>query len=131
MSSKLNDINVLYITMCNTKPSSAVVTNVTGTVQDMQTCANNNCFAIQVIGTVAGTEIVYLGKFQEAATATGTYADVSGGAFSTITSTTGVPAIQALNFQRTLPWLRYVGTITGTTSAVALDVLLMGQKQQL
>lgn len=130
MSTKFGDINDLYFTMANTKPSSAVSTNVTGTAADMQTVANNNCFAIQVVGTVAGTEITYVGKIQEATTATGTYTDVSGAAFSTITSTTGVPPLQLINFQRTMPWLRYVGTIAGTTSAVALDVLIGGQKQQ-
>lgn len=130
MASKLGDIGDLFFQFGNTKPSSAVVTDVTSAGVDMITC-DNNCFAIQAIGTVAGTEITFVGKIQEATTQTGTYTDVSGAVFSTVTSTTGVPAIQAITFQRTMQWLRYVGDIAGTTSSVALDVLILGQKKQL
>jgi hypothetical protein len=129
MSSKLNDIADLYIVEANTQPSSAVVTSVTGATIDFVTC-DNNCFAIQVIGTVGGTAPTFIGKIQEAITATGTYADVSGAVFPTITSTTGANIIQTINFQRTLQYLRYIGTISGTTSSVALDVLILGQKKQ-
>ena len=131
MASKLSDINDISFQLGATKPSSAVVTNVTAAGVDLATCPNNNCFAIQVVGTVAGTEITYVGKIQEATTATGTYADISGASFSTITSTTGVPGVQTINFQRTTRFVRYVGTIAGTTSSVALDVLIAGQKGQL
>lgn len=129
MSTKFNDTNAFSFQMANTKPSSAVVTNVTGTGVDMIAC-DNNVFAIQVVGSVGGTETVFLGKIQEATTATGTYADITGAAFSTITSTTGAPGVQAITFQRTKQWLRYVGTISGTTAGVALDVLICGQKKQ-
>lgn len=128
MSTKFNDINSLYFTMANTKPSSAVVTGVTTGAIDMATVANNNCFAVQVVGSVGGTETVFLGKIQEATTATGVYADISGATFSTVTSTTGAPGVQTINFQRTARFVRYVGTISGTTAGVALDVLIGGQK---
>jgi len=131
MSSKLSDINDLYIVMGQTKPSSAVVTAVTATGVDFQTCPNNNMFAVQVIGTVAGTETVFLGKIQEAPNITSGYTDISGAVFSTITSTTGAGIVQAINFQRTQPFLRYIASIVGTTAGVALDVLFLGQKGQL
>lgn len=129
MSSKLNDIKDLSLQMGITKPQlySAAIT---AAGVDLGTC-DNNCFAIQVIGTVAGTEIVFAGKVQEATTATGTYADVSGGTFTTLTSTTGAGIVHLLNFQRTLQFVRYVAVITGTTSAVNLDVVIGGQKKQL
>lgn len=126
---KMNDFaNDLYVVMAQTKPSSAVVTNVTATGVDLATCPNNNMFAIQVVGSVGGTETTFVGKIQEATTLTGTYADISGAAFSTITSTTGAPGVQIINFQRTARFVRYVGTIAGTTAGVALDVLIGGQK---
>ena len=131
MSSKLSDINDIFFGLANTKPSSAVVTSVTAAGVDMATCPNNNCFAIQVVGTVAGTETVFLGKIQEAANITSGYTDISGATFSTVTSTTGVPAIQTINFQRSQRFVRYIGTITGTTAGVALDVLVGGQRGQL
>ncbi len=132
MSTKFNDINDFAIFEANTAPSGAVITAVTGAVIDMQTVANNNCFAIQVIGTVAGTQIVFVGQIQESPTTTAaSFTNISGAAFSTITSTTGANIVQLLNFQRTQPFVRYINTITGTTSSVALDVLIGGQKGQL
>lgn len=129
MASKLGDIADLSFQFINTKPSSAVITSVTSAGVDM-IAHDNNVFAIQAIGTVAGTEITFVGKIQEATTQTGTYTDISGAVFSTVTSTTGVPAIQAITFQRNMQFIRYVGTIAGTTSAVALDVMAVGQKKQ-
>lgn len=132
MASKLSDINDLYVCTGNTQPSGAVITSVTGAPVDMATCPNNNCFAILNIGTVVGTEIVFSAKIQESPTTT------SPGAFSDlttfpigVTSTTGVPGIQLINIQRSQRFLRFVSSISGTTSAVSLDVLFVGQKQQL
>jgi len=94
--------------------------------------ANNNCFAIQVIGTVASTSITFAGKMQEASTATGTYADIPGATFTALTSTTGAQIVDKINFQRTLPWVRWVGIPGGTTGTAAVnDVLIGGQKQQI
>ncbi len=131
MASKLADINDLYICTGNTQPSGAVITNVSGAAVDMATCANNNNFCIFNIGTVAGTEIVFTAKIQESPTTTGaSFTDISGGTFPGLTSTTGTPGIQLLNFQRTQRFVRFVSTITGTTSAVSMDVLFVGQKNQ-
>ncbi len=132
MASKLSDINDLYICTGNTQPSGAVITSVTGVPVDMATCANNNNFAILNIGTVAGTEITFSGKIQESPTTTspGAFSDLTTFPIS-VTSTTGVPGIQLINFQRTQRFVRFVGSIAGTTSAVSLDVLFAGQKQQL
>jgi len=130
MSSKLNDIKVLHLAAGNTNPTIAVSTDITAAAVDMLTC-DNNCFAIQVVGTVAGTELTFVGKVQESpSTTAASFTDVAGAVFTTITSTTGVGGIQVLNFQRTQRFVRYVGDIAGTTSAVALSVLIGGQKKQ-
>lgn len=129
MSSKLNDINDLYFTSPITQATIALATNVTGPGNDLSTC-NNNCFGIQKVDSVAGTSVTYSGKFQEATTATGTFSDIPGATFPGITSTTGVNITNLVSFQRTLQFVRYVGTIGGTTSTIVLDVLLGGQKIQ-
>ncbi len=136
MSSKLSDINDIFFAAGNTQPSGAVITGFTGVAVDMATAANNNCFAIMNIGTVAGTETVFIGKVQEATSSTaGTgataFTDISGAVFSTMTSTTGAQIIQTINFQRSQRYVRFVSTIAGTTAGVALDVLFAGQKGQL
>jgi hypothetical protein len=111
-------------------PTAALVTSITGAAVD---CIHldGNMGAVQVIGTVASTSITYVGKVQEADTATGTYADIAGATFTALTSTTGAAIVNALNFQRTKRFLRYVGTIGGTTPSVSLDALFLGQNKQL
>ena len=89
-----------------------------------------DCFGIQNIGTVSSTSVSLAGKFQEASTATGTYADIAGATFAAQTSTTGSLIVQTVKFLRTQPWVRYVGTIAGTTPTIALDVLVGGMKVQ-
>lgn len=128
MSSKLNDIAVLYMAPGNTQPSSVVVTDVTHAGVNLATC-DNNCFAIMNVGLVGGTETTFVGSLQEATTATGTYTNISGASFSTVTSTTGTHGIQVLNFQRTKQFVRFVGDITGTTATVSLAVIIGGQKK--
>ncbi len=108
------------------------MTSITGTGIDFSDVANNNCFAIQSVGTASGTSAAFAGKIQEASTLTGTYADIAGACFTAITSNTVTTAmVDKINFQRTLPFLRYVGTIGGTTSNVAVDIILGGQKGQI
>ena len=130
MSSKLNDITDLYIAAGNTQPSSAVVTSVTSAAVDMITC-DNNCFVIMNIGTVGGTAPVFIGNVQESpSTTSGSFTDLTLATFTTVTSTTGANMIYSMNFQRTQRFVRFIGTISGTTSSVALDVLFLGQKKQ-
>ena len=128
MSSKLNDIGSLFIAEM-IQPTTAIATSATSAGQDMSTCGVD-CFGIQIIGTVSSTSVSLAGKFQESVTATGTYADVSNATFAAITSTTGSQIVQTVKFLRTLQFVRYVGTIAGTTPTIALDVLVGGMKVQ-
>lgn len=82
------------------------------------------------IGTVAGTETTFNIRVQEAATSTGTYTDLTTIPV-TVTSTTGVPGMFAVNFIRNQPWLRVAGTVAGTTSSVSIDVLFAAMKKQI
>jgi hypothetical protein len=130
MSTKISDFanNIFFTSAVN--QTAALATTSTGIAIDMSTVANNNCFALQAVGTVAGTSITFAGKIQEATTATGTYSDISGATFTALTSTTGSNIVQIINFQRTLQFCRFLGVIGGTTSTVALDAFIGGQKGQ-
>lgn len=132
MSNKINDFKGgAFFTAAVTSPTAALVTSVTSPVIDFLTCANNQIFAIQQVGVVGGTETVFLGNIQECDNTTvASFTAMSGGAFSTVTSTTGVGGIQILNLQRTKRFVRYSATIIGTTAAVALAVFLGGQKSE-
>lgn len=129
---------MLFITRGMTSPTAAVTAGVTGPAVDLVTC-EDRCFAIQVLGTIQGVGVTVAGKLQEATTATGTYSDISGATFTTISTTGGGGNIQVIGFTRSLEYVRYVaavagGTlITGTTTtvlAIALDVVIGGQRNQ-
>jgi hypothetical protein len=81
------------------------------------------------IGTVVGTETTFNLRVQEASTSTGTYTDLTTIPV-TVTSTTGVPGMFAVNFYRNQPWLRVAGTVAGTTASVSIDVLFAAMKKQ-
>ncbi len=128
ISSKLNDIGDLLVAAC-IQPTAAIATSATSAGVDLSS-VGVDCFGIQNIGTVSSTSVALAGKFQESATATGTFADITGATFAAITSTTGSLIVQTVKFLRTQPFVRYIGTIAGTTPTIALDVMVGGMKVQ-
>lgn len=129
MSSKLNDAKVLYTTMAIT-PTVAIATSITSPALDMATVGNNQCFAMQMVGIPTGTETVFIGNIQESPNTTAaSFTNVT--AFSTVTSSTGANGVQVVSFQRKERFLRFSGTIIGTTANVSLAVLIGGQKNEM
>jgi hypothetical protein len=111
-----------------TRPTAGVSTNITaGGVDCIHMDGPMGC--VVNVGTVVGTETVFTGKVQEAPNITSGYTDLTTVPLS-ITSTTGVPGISVVNFVRTQRFVRFMGTITGTTAAVALDVVFEGRNKQ-
>ncbi len=129
MSSKLNDIADLTILAGIPAPTTALATSVTGAGVDMSQLGVD-CFCIQNVGSASSTSVTLSGKVQEASTSTGTYADIAGATFAVMTSTTGANIIGTVKFLRTLPWVRYVGIVAGTTPVITLNVELGGMKVQ-
>jgi len=131
MSNKINDwANGITYAPAIAAPTAALATNITGTGVDMLSF-DGNMGLVENIGTVGSTSITYTGKVQEADTATGTYSDIAGATTPALTSTTGAQIVNAISFQRTKRFVRYVGTIGGTTPTAAVDVMFLGQKKQL
>lgn len=111
-------------------PTAALATSITGTAID---CIglDGNMGLKQEIGTVASTSFTFQGKVQQATTATGTYVDITGITTPAITSTTGAQIVQVVTFQRDQRFIRYVGTIGGTTPTASLQVEFLGMTKQL
>ena len=129
MSNAVNDWAALSYLPAIAAPTAALATSVTGTGVDCLSL-DGNMGALQVVGTVASTSFTYAGKIQESDTATGTYSDIAGATFAAIGSTTGAQITGATSFQRTKRFLRYVGTIGGTTPTAAVDALFLGKPKQ-
>jgi hypothetical protein len=124
MSTKLHDLPHQAV-LGGVTPRTATTT-VNGGAVDLLT-GDGRCFAIQQVGTVTGTTPSLAGKIQESADGSTNWADIAGATFSAVTSTDNV---QAISFDRTQRYVRYVGTITGTSPSFPVAVLIGEQKKQ-
>lgn len=125
MSVALNDFaNTQLIYAASGTPAAKTAT-VTGTGLDFLT-GDGNCYAIQNVGTVSGTTPTLDGKIQESSD-NSTFTDITGATFTQVTAST---SLLAINFQRTKRYLRYVGTIAGTSPSFGLDVIIGETKKQ-
>lgn len=106
--------------------SAARTATVTGTGFDASAYIGNITF-IQAIGTVSGTSPTLNGKIQDSADDS-SYTDVSGATFTEVTAST---SLQTLNVdsRSVRQYVRYVGTIAGTSPVFNSAVLAIGQKQ--
>jgi hypothetical protein len=82
---------------------------------------------VQDVGTVSGTTPTLDGKIQDSAD-NSAFADVTGYTFTQVTAST---SLQSLNVdtRKVRRYIRYVGTIAGTTPSFSMDVVAVGQKQ--
>jgi hypothetical protein len=124
MSTKLQDLPH-QAALGGVTPRTSTGT-VTGSAIDLIT-GDGRCFAIQQVGTVTGTSPSLAGKFQESADGSTSWNDISGATFTAVTSTDNV---QAISFDRTQRYVRYVGTITGTSPSFPVAVIVGEQKKQ-
>ncbi len=123
MSTKLHDIPNNAILGVGASPRSATST-VTGSAIDFIT-GDGRCCAIQLVGTIGGTSPVLAGKIQESADGSTSWSDIT--SFTTVNAADNS---QAISFDRTKRYLRYLGTITGTSPTIPLSVTIVEQKKQ-
>src|SRR5947199_6028203 len=126
MSTKLHDVANQAILGVGLAPQTITAT-ATGSAGDML-AGDGPCFAIQQIGTVSGTTPTLAGKIQESADGSTNWTDVSGATFTTVTASTNT---QAITFDRTKRYLRYVATVGGTTPSFAVAAVVSQQKKQI
>jgi hypothetical protein len=77
---------------------------------------------------VSGTSPTLAGKIQESADGSTNWTDISGATFTTVTASTNT---QAIAFDRTKRFLRYVATVGGTSPSFAVAVVISEQKKQI
>ena len=106
--------------------SAARTATVTGTGFDVS-AYNGNITFVQAIGTVSGTTPTLDGKIQDSADDS-SYADVSGATFTQVTASTNVQSLN-VDTRSVRKYLRYVGTIAGTTPVFNSFVMAIGEKQ--
>jgi hypothetical protein len=123
VSTALNDVKNQALLGASVYPASVNDTN-NGSSVDMIN-ADGRCFAIQVIGAVTGTSPSLTGKIQESDD-NSTWSDVSGATFTAVTASSNV---QTIVFDRTKRYLRHYRTVSGTTPAFLLGVLIGEQKK--
>ena len=124
MSTKLHDFARHAILNTGLTPRT-VTSSVNGSAVDLLT-GDGRCFALQQVGTVSGTSPTLAGKIQESADGT-TWSDIPGATFATVS---GNDNVQAITFDRTLRFVRYVGTVGGTSPSFPLAVVISEQKKQ-
>jgi hypothetical protein len=122
MSTKLHDIPNNALLGIGASPRAATGT-VTGSAIDCIT-GDGRCTAIQLVGSVGGTSPTLAGKIQESANGSSGWADVA-----TFTTVNASDNSQMVSFDRTQRYLRYVGTITGTTPTIPFTAVILEQKK--
>ena len=100
------------LTFVELVPGAARTSTVTGSGVD--TLLYDGAIVVcQAVGTASGTPTLD-GKLQDSDTSGGTYGDIAGATFAQVTASNNVQQI-VVEVQQTKRWIRYVGTIGGTT----------------
>jgi hypothetical protein len=125
MSTSLQDFARQAILNVGVTPRTATA-NFNGATGDLL-AGDGRCFAVQQVGTLGGTSPTLAGKIQESADGT-TWTDVADAVFTTVTANDNV---QAVTFDRTQRYVRYAGTVTGTSPTIPVAVIISEQRKQL
>jgi len=125
MSTKIHDLASHAILGTGLAPQTITAT-INGPAADLL-AGDGPCFAIQQVGNVSGTSPSLAGKIQESSNGT-TWTDIDGATFAPVTASGNY---QAITFTRTQRYVRYVGTVTGTSPSFAVAVVLSQQRKQI
>ena len=82
----------------------------------------------QLVGVVSGTSPTLNGKLQSSPDDS-TWSDISGATFTQVTASDSFQKI-GVNVRDAAKYIRYVGTIAGTTPSFTMGVVLLGQKER-
>lgn len=124
MSTKLHDVANQAILGVGLAPQ-VLTASANGPSGDMIN-GDGRCFAIQQVGTVSGASPTLAGKIQESSDGS-TWTDISGATFTTVTASTNN---QAITFDRSKRYLRYVATVGGSSPSFDVAVIVSEQKKQ-
>lgn len=114
------------LTAVELSPPAARTSTVTGTGVDVSRY-KGVLKVTQQVGTVSGTTPTLDGKIQDSANDS-TYADVTGYTFTQVTASTNLQSL-GVDTRNVRQYVRYVGTIAGTSPSFGLAVSFIGQKE--
>lgn len=123
MSTKIHDFASNVILGAGLAPQT-ITTTTNGPSADL-IAGDGPCFAVQQVGNVSGTSPSLSGKIQESDNAS-SWSDIPGATFTSVTASGNY---QAITFQRTKRYVRYVGTVSGTSPSFAVAVVVSQQKK--
>ena len=121
-----NDLNG-PLTQTSVSAIAARTSTVTATGIDVSSY-KGGLIVQQLVGVVSGTTPTLDGKLQSSPD-NSTWSDISGATFTQVTAS---DSFQKIGVQVTAGarYLRYVGTIAGTTPSFTMGVVLLGQKER-
>lgn len=125
MSTEIGDFKNSVMTAVAIYPASIADTNISPVVDMIE--GDDRCFAMQLVGSVSGVGASLAGKIQESADGL-VWTDVPNAAFTAVTVASNS---QALVFERSKRYLRHSRTVSGTTPAFQLCVLLGQQRKSI
>jgi hypothetical protein len=125
MSTSLHDVASAALLGQAVTPR-AITSTVTGSTLDLLP-GDGSGFAIQSVGSVDGTAPTLAGKLRESADGS-TWTDIGGATFTTVSASNN---LQIIRFVRSLRYVRYEGTVAGTSPEFFLSVVVGQQYKQL
>lgn len=121
-----SDINT-PLTQTSVSGIAARTATVTATGVDISSY-KGGVIVQQLVGVVSGTSPTLDGKLQSSPD-NSTWTDISGATFTQVTATDSFQKI-GVQVQAAAKYLRYVGTIAGTSPSFTMGVVLLGQKER-
>jgi hypothetical protein len=118
---------VSRLTLTSHSNIAARTSTVTATGMDVS-AYKGSLILIQNVGTVSGTSPTLDGKWQSSPD-NSTWSDISGATYTQVTASNSTQAI-GLDVRAGARYLRYVGTIAGTSPSFTMGVTVQGQKER-
>jgi len=116
------------MTLVSVSGIAARTSTVTGTAVDVRSY-KGGLIIEQLVGVVSGTSPTLNGKLQTSADGSTGWADITGATFTAVTATDNFAKI-GVDVRDTLGYIRYVGTIAGTSPSFTMGVAMLGQKER-
>ena len=121
-----SDLTVL--TQTSVSAIAARTSTVTSSAVDVR-AYKGGLLVQQLVGVVSGTSPTLDGKLQSSADGSSGWADITGATFTQVTATDSFQAI-GIDVRQTSGYIRFVGTIAGTSPSFTMGVVLLGQKER-
>lgn len=106
---------------------AARTSTVTGSAVDIRDYVGR-IKVLQLVGTVSGTSPTLNGKIQDSADGSTGWADVTGATFTEVTASNSSQSI-GVDTRACKRYIRYVGTIAGTSPSFMVGASFVGKKQ--